>query len=105
MSDYPGVTKAELEQDILPIIRGYLEGTGRTRFMPNGHDINGHEVHGFGAEDNPTKMGAYVVYEGWEWVLEFIEVWNGCIDAYDRTYEIEAYTNYELNVCIMDDYR
>ena len=103
MSDYPGVTKAELEKDIAPVVRKWLEDRGH--HLDRGRDEAGHCVYSFGVDNNPGDMGAYVVYEGEQWTLDFIEDMDGGIDAGDRTYEIEAYSSYEMNVTILDDYR
>lgn len=101
VSNYPGVTKEELEKDVVPVVQKWLEESFGHRFA-RGHDENGHCVYAFGAT---AENDAYVVYEGNTWVLDFIEEKDGGISCGDRLYEIEAFTSYEMNVVILDDYR
>jgi len=103
MSDYPGVTKAELEKDIAPVVRKWLERTGHdVYFDATGRDAAGHKVYTHAASGG---YDATVVYEGRSWTPEFIEEMNGGIDVDDRTYEIEEYSSYEMVVRILDEYR
>lgn len=112
MSDYPGVTKEELEQDVAPVVRKWLENTNRVKFGANGHDGSDHKVYTHGASDPrdaPSNIREYydatVVYEGFGWVFEFIEDVDGGLDVGDRTYEVEQWSSYEMVVRILDDYR